>query len=83
MPHTGSYQEIDRPRRIVFTWNSPYAGDHGSLVTVDFKPKGRGTEIVLTHERLPSLDMVKAHTGGWTDILEIIARAYTEQRAAG
>jgi hypothetical protein len=52
-------------------------------VTVDFKPKGRGTEIVLTHERLPSLDMVKAHTGGWTDILEIIARAYTEQRAAG
>ena len=83
VPHTGSYQEIDRPRRLVFTWNSPYAGNHGSLVTVDFKPKGRGTEIVLTHERLPSVDMVKAHTGGWTDILETIARAYTEQRAAG
>src|SRR5687768_6443100 len=45
VPHTGSYQEITRPRRIVFTWNSPFAGDHSSLVTVDFNASGRGTEI--------------------------------------
>ena len=83
VPHTGAYQEITRPRRIVFTWNSPYAGNHGSLVTVDFNAKGRSTEIVITHERLPSAEMVTAHTGGWTSILETIARAYTEQRAAG
>jgi|SoiMethySBSTD1v2_1073268.scaffolds.fasta_scaffold66707_4 uncharacterized protein YndB with AHSA1/START domain len=78
VPHTGTYQEITRPRRLVFTWNSPYAGSHGSLVTVDFKPKGRGTEIVLTHERLPSEEMVKAHTGGWTSILERLVAAYAE-----
>ena len=81
VPHTGTYQEIDRPRRLVFTWNSPYAGSHGSLVTVDFNSKGRGTEVVITHERLPSEEMVKAHTGGWTSILERIVEAYAEKRA--
>jgi len=79
--YTGTYQEITRPKRLVFTWNSPYAGSHGSLVTVDFKPKGRGTEIVLTHERLPSEEMVKAHTGGWTSILERLVATYADTRA--
>ncbi len=81
VPHTGSYQEITRPRRIVFTWNSPYAGDHGSLVTVDFNAKGRSTEIVITHERLPSEEMVKAHAGGWSSILDRIAEAGAGLRA--
>jgi uncharacterized protein YndB with AHSA1/START domain len=83
VPHTGSYQEITRPRRIVFTWNSPFAGDQGSLVTVDFNAKGRGTEVVITHERLPSEEMVKAHSGGWGSILDRIGEAYAEARAAG
>jgi uncharacterized protein YndB with AHSA1/START domain len=83
VPHTGSYQEITRPRRIVFTWNSPFAGDHGSLVTVDFNAKGRATEIVITHERLPSEEMVNAHAGGWGSILDRIADAFAGNRATG
>ena len=75
VPHTGSYQEITRPRRIVFTWNSPFAGDQGSLVTVDFNARGGSTEIVITHERLPSEEMVQAHSGGWSSILERIAES--------
>lgn len=81
VPHTGAYQEISRPRRIVFTWNSPYSGDHGSLVTVDFNAKGRSTEIVITHERLPSEEMVTAHAGGWTSILDRIVEAYARSQA--
>jgi uncharacterized protein YndB with AHSA1/START domain len=76
VPHTGAYQEITRPRRIVFTWNSTYAGDHGSLVTVEFNARGRSTEIVITHERLPSAEMVEAHAGGWNGILDRIEEAY-------
>lgn len=83
VPHTGSYQEITRPRRIVFTWNSPFAGDHGSLVTVDFNAKGRATEIVITHERLPNEEMVKAHSGGWSGILDRIGESYAEVRTTG
>jgi len=83
IPHTGAYQEISRPRRLVFTWNSPHAGQHGSLVTVDFNARGRATEIVITHERLPSADAAKSHTGGWNSILEVIAQSYAEARATG
>jgi uncharacterized protein YndB with AHSA1/START domain len=76
VPHTGAYQEITRPRRLVFTWNSPFAGSHGSLVTVEFNAKGQGTEIVITHERLPSEEMVTAHSGGWSSILDRIATTF-------
>jgi uncharacterized protein YndB with AHSA1/START domain len=82
VPHTGTYREIDRPRRLVFTWNSPYAQQIDSLVTVEFRPSGKATEIVLTHEGLPSEAMVAAHTKGWSDILVLIDQVYGEARAS-
>src|SRR5688572_33128687 len=48
VPHTGSYQEISRPRRIVLTLDSPVAGDHGSLATVAFNAPWVCAEIVIT-----------------------------------
>jgi uncharacterized protein YndB with AHSA1/START domain len=74
VPHRGVYQVIDRPRRLVFTWNSPYAGEHGSLVTVDFVARAGGTEVVLTHEKLPSEVAVGQHREGWTAVLENLDR---------
>ena len=49
----GEYREVDRPRRLVYTWRwegerGPDAG-HVSLVTVEFVPAGDGTTIVLEH----------------------------------
>jgi uncharacterized protein YndB with AHSA1/START domain len=67
--HTGIYQTIDAPHRLIFTWNSPHAGQHDSLVTVEFRPDGKATEVILTHERLPK-EALSGHTGGWTEILE-------------
>ena len=68
--HTGTYQEIDRPRRLVFTWISPYTRSVPSLVTVELMPvpPGDRTELTLTHERLP-VDQVAPHSGGWRTIL--------------
>jgi uncharacterized protein YndB with AHSA1/START domain len=74
--HTGAYLAIDRPRRLAFTWNSPFAGDHGSRVTVDFHARGGGTEVVITHERLPGDDSARAHSDGWTDALRILAEHF-------
>lgn len=73
--HTGVYQTIDAPRRLVFTWNSQFAGNHDSLVTVDFRPVGDATEIVITHERLPE-DQQAGHVGGWTECLEGLERVF-------
>lgn len=81
IPHTGTYKEIDRPRRLVFTWNSPYAGQGDSLVTVEFRPARGATEIVLTHEKLPSAEMAKAHEGGWNEIFDLFVKSFGELRS--
>src|SRR5262245_1889719 len=68
-PHTGVYQVIDRPRRLVFTWHSPATEQRETLVTVDFLPRGERTEVVVTHEQLPE-SAKAAHQRGWTGALE-------------
>ena len=79
IPHRGVYQVIDRPRRLVFTWNSPYAGANDSLVTVDFRLAGKGTEVIITHERLPESAMA-GHSKGWTGALERLDETATQGR---
>ncbi|MEO8487529.1 MAG: SRPBCC domain-containing protein [Betaproteobacteria bacterium] len=69
VPHHGVYEAIERPRRLVFTWNSPHAGDHDSRVTVEFHSQAGATEVVITHEHLPDGDAVGKHRGGWTEVL--------------
>ena len=67
--HEGEYLEVDPPRRLVFTWVSKSTGGRDSRVTVDLAPAGGGTDVVLTHEGLPSADSAQGHETGWTDIL--------------
>lgn len=69
MPHGGVYQEIDRPNRLVFSWESPFSVE-GSTVTLDFRPDGNGTHVTLSHVRFPSEESRDNHTGGWTAILQ-------------
>lgn len=67
--HTGRYTVVDRPNRLVFTWDAPHF-DEPTTVTVDFRPTDEGTEVRLLHEGLPSADSADAHRGGWQTILE-------------
>ena len=71
--HTGEYREVDPPRRLVFTWRSPYTGAAGSLVTIELRPVDGGTELTLVHARLPA-DRVEPHAGGWGSLLDGLAR---------
>ena len=68
MPHGGVYKEIDRPHRLVFSWESPFAIE-GSTVTLDFEPEDGGTRVTLTHTRFVSEESRDNHLGGWTAIL--------------
>jgi uncharacterized protein YndB with AHSA1/START domain len=79
-PHHGTYQIIDRPRRLVFTWLSHGTEGLTSLVTVDFLPLGERTEVVVTHEQLPE-SARESHTRGWTSGIERLD-AFCTQRSA-
>lgn len=70
----GEFIEILSPSRIVmsFTWveNGGDIGD--TLVTIEINAAGNGSELILTHERLPDEEMRMAHEGGWKGSLECL-----------
>ena len=70
--HRGRFLEIDRPKRLVFTWSSEYAGED-SRVTLEFEAQQDRTRLTLTHERLPSKKAIEMHTQGWSAILDKLA----------
>jgi uncharacterized protein YndB with AHSA1/START domain len=72
-PHSGEYRVIDRPRRLVFTWQSQGTQGRETVVTVDFLPTDQRTEVVITHERLPEAAR-ESHTSGWTSGIERLDR---------
>ncbi|HKY61683.1 MAG TPA: SRPBCC domain-containing protein [Gemmatimonadota bacterium] len=69
---TGTYREVQPPRRLVFTWRwEPDTMKTGeTLVTIEFHEQDGKTEIVLTHERFPSTEVRDEHRKGWTECLE-------------
>jgi uncharacterized protein YndB with AHSA1/START domain len=75
--HKGVYLEIDRPRRLVFTWASLGTEMRDTLVTVDFVPVNNRTEIIVTHEQLPE-SAKPSHGIGWTHGLEHLDQAFTQ-----
>jgi uncharacterized protein YndB with AHSA1/START domain len=72
---SGTYVHIDRPRKLVFTWMGPLTNHVTTLVTVELNSRGDETELVLTHERLPTPEMHVGHTKGWGHILDHLADA--------
>jgi uncharacterized protein YndB with AHSA1/START domain len=72
---TGHFVEIERPRRLRFTWSlsSWREPTVASIVAVDFEPVGDGqTLMVIEHSLLPP-DVVDEHQTGWTQTCEQLA----------
>lgn len=72
---SGTYVEVDRPRKLVFTWIGPLTNNVNTLVTLELHPHGEETDLVLTHERLPTPAIHDGHTRGWGIILDHLAEA--------
>ena len=67
--HTGKYIEIDRPRKLAFTWESPESVDN-SIVTLNLTELNDGkTNIELTHVKFIDEKRRSNHEGGWGNIL--------------
>jgi uncharacterized protein YndB with AHSA1/START domain len=80
----GEYREVDRPRRLVYTWRwegdgGPHPG-HVSIVTVEFRADGEVTTVVLEHSGLASEESRSRHGVGWRAVLERLAQLTFETR---
>ena len=69
----GEYRELQPGKKIVFTWqweDDETWENHISVVTVELSDADGGTELRLTHERLPNEASRDGHTGGWNSALD-------------
>ena len=75
----GEYVEITSPDKLVFTlkWENSLEDSPETLVTVEFLPKGDGTEMVLTHERIPAADVRDGYGKGWISSFDCLAEVLT------
>ncbi|MFL5843164.1 MAG: SRPBCC domain-containing protein [Solirubrobacteraceae bacterium] len=71
---SGTYTEIDPPRRLVFTW----LWDHETrrtLIEVDFEEQAGSTTVRFTHSDLWDEAIVRDHMEGWNALFDNLARA--------
>jgi uncharacterized protein YndB with AHSA1/START domain len=73
----GVYREIQRPLRLVFTWEweDPTQRVGDTVVTVEFKDAGGDrTEVVVTHARFADEARMGRHQQGWIELLNLLER---------
>jgi uncharacterized protein YndB with AHSA1/START domain len=78
--HTGEYLELERPRRLAFTWKTP-PEQARSKVHIEIAPEADGCELTLLHEMeekfAPEVGRVEH---GWSSMLDAMA-AWLERRS--
>lgn len=62
---SGEYREVEPHRRLVFTWAWKSTPERESLVTLEFRPAGRGTEFVFLQEQFHDQAARDGHASGW------------------
>ena len=79
----GIYREVKPPERLVFTWAFEKDGsgeEFGEvepcemLVTLEFRARGKQTELLLTHEKFASTESRDRHETGWSGCLNQLGK---------
>ncbi|MGH6926334.1 MAG: SRPBCC family protein [Propylenella sp.] len=73
---SGVYREVERPKRLAFTWAWHNEGKRGheTEVVVEFKPDGDGTLMRLTQKTFGTAHDRDMHNMGWGSSLKGLAR---------
>lgn len=70
LPHRGVYKSIERPKRLVFSWDSVFT-DKNSEVEITVLPQGdEHSRIHLVHRGFSDEDSRFRHEQGWKFILK-------------
>jgi uncharacterized protein YndB with AHSA1/START domain len=71
--HTGTYQIVDPPAKLAFTWSGLENPAEITLVTVEFLADGDETDLIITHERFTKADVAQRYEMGWGTIAKKFA----------
>ena len=77
--HSGRFLQLDRPRRIAFSFGLPQFESPETTVVIDIEPQGDGCQLTLRHD----LGMADEQTGamlerteqGWSTMLNNLEQA--------
>jgi uncharacterized protein YndB with AHSA1/START domain len=70
----GVFEAIEPPHRLRYTWSLEPQQGSVERVTICFEAHGPSTEVVVTHERIPSEAARTSHERGWTGCLDGLVR---------
>ena len=67
----GTYKEVVPNKKLVFTWSWPNTTpERISVVTIEFRATGKGTDLVFKHEQLFDEKVRDDHKRGWSGTLD-------------
>jgi uncharacterized protein YndB with AHSA1/START domain len=67
----GAYKEVVPNKKLVFTWCWPNSTpERISVVTIEFRAAGKGTDLLFKHEQLFDEKARDDHKRGWTGALD-------------
>lgn len=66
--HVGTYQVVDPPAKLAFTWSGLENPSEITLVTVEFFAHGDESELVITHEGFTKSEVAQRYEMGWGTI---------------
>jgi uncharacterized protein YndB with AHSA1/START domain len=69
----GTFEVVDPPRRLVYTWSVEPGHGTRERVTVRFEPCDDATEVIILHERVPDEPTRDGHERGWVGCLDGLA----------
>lgn len=80
---SGTFVELDPPRRLVFTWGWEPGEDGAaasvppgsSTIEIELEPEGDGTRLRFTHGNLPTAESAGQHAHGWDHYLPRLVAA--------
>jgi uncharacterized protein YndB with AHSA1/START domain len=75
---SGTYEAIERPHRLVYSWTVENKSPQTERVEVNFELCDLGTEITITHERIPEATLREQHRQGWEGCLDGLANYLDE-----
>ena len=77
----GEYRELIPGKKIVFTWkwdDDENWKAHDSVVTIELSDRDGGTEVKLTHVKLPSEESRDRHNQGWSSVLDRLEKFFSK-----